>query len=361
MPWRPRRSQTGGGRGEVAHVPHALIGRRPLERVEESVLADRHTAVEGVLRAGGERGGRRLEVVPHAALPEPGEHRQPARGEHAVEHVDARGVELENGQHVGIAPGQVRKGCRRDRRTAGGGAGARGVDDLHDRQTVGRGAEAVAAPAAGHGDELGRARPRAWTMRGWVAPGSRPRMLSTVPAASMARDQPVVACRGPRCAPGRCRRFVRSAGRRPAGVGRARPPGRVGSRVRARGRGRPSDPAGPVDEVRAEIQQRVVVHLDRAPALAAVRDLELELELGASCRSASARTRAAPGSKRRLNAIHGGRSSAAIAAAPAPSGAGGFSRSVGTPVCDATSRRPRGCPPGVAMTSASGDPRPGAP
>jgi hypothetical protein len=84
---------------EVTHVAGSLLGRRPLERVEEPVVLERGAAVQRVLRAGRELGGGRVEVEPGATLPQLGEGRQPVLAEQAVEQAGAGGVELEDGEH----------------------------------------------------------------------------------------------------------------------------------------------------------------------------------------------------------------------------------------------------------------------
>ena len=84
---------------ERAHVADPLLGRRPLERVEEPVVRELHAAVERVLRAGRELGRRGVEVVPDAAVAERGEGREPASASRRRSTDDAGGVELEDGEH----------------------------------------------------------------------------------------------------------------------------------------------------------------------------------------------------------------------------------------------------------------------
>ena len=119
---RPRRapaggSRTGRSRASAAPTPRAAprppaarrtrsrsapaARRGPLERVEDPVVAELDPAVEGVEGAGGEvdRGG--LELEPPAVANQPGEVRQAASIEQALERRDAGGVELQHADHAG--------------------------------------------------------------------------------------------------------------------------------------------------------------------------------------------------------------------------------------------------------------------
>ena len=96
-PARPLPHRRRGGEG--GGVADPLVRRRPLERVEQPVVGQLGAAVEGVEGARGEVRGRCLQLVPHAALAQPGQGGQAARVEHAVEHREARGVELQDGEH----------------------------------------------------------------------------------------------------------------------------------------------------------------------------------------------------------------------------------------------------------------------
>ena len=66
------------------------------------------------------------------------------------------------------------------------------------------------------------------------------------------------------------------------------------------------EPARPVDEVGPEVEQRVVVHLERRPAPAPVLSSRSQIELAVGRRVRHGRA-GHPRSKRRLNPIHGGR------------------------------------------------------
>ena len=99
---------------EVGHVVDPLLLGVPLERVEEPVVLDRDPAVERVLGAGGELGGRGVEVVPDALAAQVVEHRQPALVQEAVEGGGAGRVELEDGEHgISSWPGPGRLGRHR--------------------------------------------------------------------------------------------------------------------------------------------------------------------------------------------------------------------------------------------------------
>jgi hypothetical protein len=78
---------------------HALVGGRPLEGIEEAVVAEFHAAVQSVLRASGKPGGGRVEVVPHPALAERGQRGESVVREHASKDARARCVELQDREH----------------------------------------------------------------------------------------------------------------------------------------------------------------------------------------------------------------------------------------------------------------------
>jgi hypothetical protein len=64
------------------------------------VIRQLGAAVEGVEGAGREVRGGRLQLVPDAAAAQGRESGQATLAEHAVEHREARGVELQDGEHA---------------------------------------------------------------------------------------------------------------------------------------------------------------------------------------------------------------------------------------------------------------------
>ena len=93
----------GCGRVERVHVVHPLIGCRPLERVEEAVITELDAAVQGVLGAGGELCGGRVELVPDAAFPQRGQRGEASVRQHPAKKGRAGGVELQNREHGYLA------------------------------------------------------------------------------------------------------------------------------------------------------------------------------------------------------------------------------------------------------------------
>ena len=164
--------------------------------------------------------------------------------------------------------------------------------------------------------------------------------------------------RGPRCAPGRCA-SVRAISRTTPRGDRASTTARSGriSSPRTRSRSPPaiqraqstrcgprSSSASSCTWTEPQPWRRYVISSSNSNS-------------SASCRSTSAATRAAPGSKRRLNAIHGGRSSRGDRGRAGAVGRGRLlEQRRHSALPDAIVASATWLPAGVAMTSASGVP-----
>ncbi len=158
------RAQAGGGEPlpdrrrsvERGRVAGALLGGRPLERIEDPVIGELDPAVEAVEGAGGEVDRRRLELDPAPARAQRGQVREPVLGEQPLERRNAGGVELQHADHAAASITAITSAPSRARASGPGiGAARRGAR----RRRAGARASARADADRGAGGR--RRRPRA--------------------------------------------------------------------------------------------------------------------------------------------------------------------------------------------------------
>ena len=257
----PSRSQTGGGASEVAHVADPLLGRRPLERVEEPVLGRarrRCRACAGRRRRTGWPGRRGRATCP---APRSAGERRAAGRRRAGGRAPARWR-----RRTGGWPASVRsRGGRWGFGGRRGGAGPGGVDDVHGREP------SAAVPSA-RGRRSPRSRARrtraSWpAQRGRRAGRARPGRAGPARPSTSAADAVAGDHERPRPSRTSIELAVGPVGRRRASAAPA--PASVRSTTARVGRAArraadvdhvaAGDPAGPVDQVGAEVEQGVVV------------------------------------------------------------------------------------------------------
>ena len=306
---------------ERRRVARALVGRRPLERIEDPVVAELDAAVERVEGAGGEVDRRRLELEPAPTLASAARLGSRPAVEQPLERRDARGVELQDADHVA-------------------GLGAATQPRLVDHRITRAPSAALASRP-----RLRRRGSRRRTAPSWSRSDCDQRVGAARQAAGERRHRPAGAARsragvrrrrgrGP--APG-------AGGRSRSGCARARGPVSSSSSARsceiraARTRAPPTPESRARGRRGAGTRSVSTVLVDASAAATSGAGSRARARARAARRRAAAPSSSAPCWKRRLKPIHGAGLSAASRSAPASAGAGGFSTRAGSPAAAASS------------------------